>query len=130
MKATIKLLPYFFAQSGDREVIYKTPEGKLIATEIKPHETEEIFVTKLRLEATGNKDIPMKEIKALVAEVTSIRNGYKNQPKDVIGFIAEKVTAYYYFDSYDKQYILENDLVNKLIDIQVKKGKQAELIFE
>ena len=115
MKAIAKLIPITYSFL-EKHVVFKL-DGKLIQTEITSVGTKVLEGT-VTIGLMGGLSIPIKEINKIVAQSTTLSNGYKNQPKDVICFVADYDTKNYELDEYSKQIIIDKELLDTEITIE------------
>lgn len=117
MKAIARLKIAPFPHEG-MSVVYNLA-GKLILTEVGQVEKSGILKGTATLGLLGaTSSISVNELKKIVAETTTICNGYKDQPDNVYGFIEEREIKNYDLDVYSIQQIIDNNLINKEIEIE------------
>lgn len=117
MKAIAKLITAQFPHEG-MSVVYKL-SGKLVLTEVNQVEKSGILKGTATIGVLGaTSSVSINELKNVVAQTTSISNGYKDQPDNVYGFIEERETKNHELDIYSIQKIIDNDLIDKEIEIE------------
>lgn len=117
MKAIARLVTARFPHEG-MSVVYNLA-GKLVLTHIDTIEKKGVLANTVTLGVLGStSSVSVNEAKTIIAETTSICNGYKNQPENVYGFVEEKETKIHELDVYSIQHIIDNNLIDKEIEIE------------